>query len=310
MLKIRRISSQEKQLKIWQQCYPVNVQIKQANRSIRYFQLSLVSETQKINALVAVESWCQYRWPKLVHYAWNSLSTNQLCELFASEYIGMTFFSQYFRCESVEIVDDIRINYQPWLIAKEANLGEVLLAEPIEGLEKKQRTNQIFGHLKLQADWILGYSYISAKLLQTIELRDVLSIQQLQLNMSVTGQVLAQFQKQEEGLFMIEELMAPEDEEELVFSEEDEVQEIVRPFNVKEMNIKLTFVLGHSDITVDELSKMEPGYIYSIGENKEREVKVYANKQLIAEGELIYIGNSDELGLEITHIVSLGDKRV
>ncbi|MBS0916084.1 FliM/FliN family flagellar motor switch protein [Providencia rettgeri] len=310
MLKIRRISSQEKQLKIWQQCYLVNAQIKQANRSIPYFKLSLVSETQKINALVAVESWCHYRWPKLVHYAWNLLSTNQLCELFASEYIGITFFSQDFRCESVEIVDDMRINYQPWLIVKETHLGEVLLAEPIEGLEKKQQTNQIVGHLKLQADWILGYSYISAKLLQTIELRDVLSIQQLQLNMSVTGQTLARYQKQEEGLFMIEELVAPKDESECVLPEEDEVQEAVRPFNVKDMNIKLTFVLGHTDITVDELSKMEPGYIYSIGENKEREVKIYANKQLIAEGELIYIGNSDELGLEITHIVSLGDKRV
>ncbi len=140
--------------------------------------------------------------------------------------------------------------------------------------------------------------------MQTIELRDVLNIQQLQLNMSVAGQVLARFQKQDEGLLMIEELVAPESEEEFVFPEEDEMQEIVRPFNVKEMNIKLTFVLGHSDITVDELSKMEPGYIYSIGENKEREVKVYANKQLIAEGELIYIGNSDELGLK-SHMLSV-----
>ncbi|ENU1226648.1 MULTISPECIES: FliM/FliN family flagellar motor switch protein [Providencia] len=310
MLKIRRISSQEKQLKIWQQCYTVNTQIEQSNRSVRYFQLSLVSDRQKIKALVAVESWCHYRWPKLLHYAWSSLSINELCELFASEYIGMTFFSQKFRCESVEIVDDMRINYQPWLIVQEVNLGEVLLAKPIEGLEKKQRSDQIFGYVKLHADWVLGYSYISAKLLQTIELRDVLSIQQLQLNMSVTGQTLARFQKQEEGLLMIEELVAPEEKEEFVFSEEDEMQEVVRPFNVNDMNIKLTFVLGHSDITVDELSKMEPGYIYSIGENKEREVKVYANKQLIAEGELIYIGNSDELGLEITHIVSLGDKRV
>ncbi|HHE6470571.1 TPA: FliM/FliN family flagellar motor switch protein [Providencia rettgeri] len=310
MLKIRRISFQEKQLKIWQQCYSVNTQVKPSTHHNRYFKLLLVNETQKITALVAVEGWCHYRWPKLVHYAWESLTINQLCDLFTSEYVGSLFFSQHFRCESVEIVDDMRINYQPWLIAKETNLGEVLLTQPIEGLEKRQANNQIFNHVKLQADWVLGYSYISAKLLSTIELHDVLSIQQLQLNMSVAGQVIAQFQKQDEGQFMIEELVAPEGEEECTFLEEDEMQEAARPFNVKEMNIKLTFVLGHSDITVDELSKMEPGYIYSIGENKEREVKVYANKQLIAEGELIYIGNSDELGLEITQIVSLGDKRV
>lgn len=309
MLNIRRISAREKQIRVWQQCYPFNPQIKESKRGQRYFQLSMVSDTQKITALVAVEAWCHYRWPKLTQYAWESLNINQLCELFNSEYNGNTFFSHHFRCESVEIVDDERIN-QPWLVVKEASLGEVLLPGPIEGLEKIKPTSQLVNHLKLQAEWILGYSYISVKLLQKIELRDVLCIQKLQLNMSVAGRLLAQFQKQEEGLFMIEELMVPEVEETFVDSEEGEIQEAVRPFDVNEMNVKLTFVLGHSDITVDELSKMQPGYIYSIGENKEREVKVYANKQLIAEGELIYIGDSDELGLEITHIVSLGDKRV
>lgn len=309
MLNIRRISAREKQIRVWQQCYSFNTQIKQSKRGQRHFQLSMVSETQKITVFVAVESWCHHRWPKLTQYAWELLSISQLCELFTSEYSKGTFFSHQFRCESVEIVDDERIN-QLWLVVKEASLGEVLLPEPIEGLEKIKPTNQLVNNLKLQADWILGYSYISVKLLQKIELRDVLCVQQLQLNMSVTGRLLAQFQKQEEGLFMIEELMVPEVEETFVDSEDDEIQEAVRPFDVNEMNVKLTFVLGRSDITVDELSKMQPGYIYSIGENKEREVKVYANKQLIAEGELIYIGDSDELGLEITHIVSLGDKRV
>lgn len=76
------------------------------------------------------------------------------------------------------------------------------------------------------------------------------------------------------------------------------------------MNVKLTFVLGHSDIAVTELNNIQPGSIFSIGENKEREVKVYANKQLVAEGELIYLGDDSELGLEITRIISLGDSRV
>lgn len=128
--------------------------------------------------------------------------------------------------------------------------------------------------------------------------------------MKIAGQLFARFQKQEEGLFMIEELISTENDENNIQSTEDYQNEMVRPFNINEMNIQLSFVLGSTDIKVNELSNIQLGSVFSIGENKEREVKVYANKQLIAEGELIYIGDSEELGLEITRIISLGDKRV
>jgi len=35
-------------------------------------------------------------------------------------------------------------------------------------------------------------------------------------------------------------------------------------------------------------------------------VKVFANKQLIAEGELIYIGDGEELGLEVIRLAGMG----
>lgn len=108
---------------------------------------------------------------------------------------------------------------------------------------------------------------------------------------------------------MIEEILSPEDGEKTQLTE-DYQDETERPFNIAQMSIKLTFVLGHSDIPVTELSDIQLGSVFSIGENKEREVKVYANKQLVAEGELIYLDGENELGLEITRIISLGDKRV
>ncbi|CAG9406803.1 hypothetical protein NVI2019_OHEONHNH_00164 [Providencia alcalifaciens] len=275
----------------------------------RYFQITLNSEKQQIQVLVNAEDWCRHRWPKLAHYAWDLLDAKSLCKVFTYENTGNAFFSEQFRCHHVEIIDDEQPQ-QSWLTVKEKALGIVLLAEPISGLKEIKPINGLSDTLKLQADWILGYSHISGKTLQSIALRDVLRIQNLQLHMSVAGCLVAHFKKQQEGIFMIEQLVVAEDEQIDSAMEEEFVDETVRPFHLHDLTVKLTFVLGHSDITVGELDTLQPGTVYSIGENKEREVKVYANKQLIAEGELTYIGDSDELGLEIKRLVSLGDKRL
>lgn len=309
MLNIHRISHREKQVREWQQRFQWDLDMHIPKVGERYFQVTLHSKKQKNQVLINAEEWCRHRWPKLAHYAWNLLDNKSLCKIFTYENTGKTFFSEQFRCHCVEIIDDEQLQ-QPWLTVKEKKLGIVLLAEPIEGLTEHKAQNGIAEQLKLQVDWILGYSHISRKTLQSIALGDVLRIQQLQLDMTVAGRVLAHFQKQQEGIFMIEQLMTADDEQIASAEEEEFVDETVRPFNLHDLTVKLTFVLGHSDISVEELDSLQPGAIYSIGENKEREVKVYANKQLIAEGELTYIGDSDELGLEIKRLVSLGDKRL
>ncbi|MGG4609570.1 FliM/FliN family flagellar motor switch protein [Providencia sp. Me31A] len=308
MLKIRRVGPQERQLKIWQQQYEVDAVNSFTHSEQRYFSMHIQNELQRVNVLVHLEKWCQHRWPELAHYAWGSLSVDMLCNLFMFENKQQYFFEGQFICSSVEIIDSN--DAQGFrLAAKDPHLGEVLLRTPFDGLTVREPADNGMTNIMVSADWVLGYSHIRLSLLRTLALGDALCIQQLQLHMSVAGRVFAQFQKQEEGLFMIEEILSPEDGEknQLV---EDYQDEIERPFDVADMSIKLTFVLGHSDIPVIELAHIKRGSVFSIGENKEREVKVYANKQLVAEGELIYLGDESELGLEITRIISLGDKRV
>nr|ELR5114511.1 FliM/FliN family flagellar motor switch protein [Providencia stuartii] len=307
MLNIRRISQQAIQARIWQQRYQPDLGVVAPKQGARYFQLELVSANEKTQVLVEVEAWCEHHWPSLTHYAWSSLDNANLASLFHSEYRGTLFFSEHFRCESLDIIDygDTK---QHWFCVQEPQLGHVLLSTPIEGLVAKETSKALLNRLKLQADWVLGYSHISARLLQSIELHDVFYIQQLQLHMSIAARSVARFQKQQEGQFMIEEMITSEPEDHEQIEVEAFTDEVIQPFDMNNMSVKLTFVLGHSEIAIDELVNIQPGAVYSIGENKEREVKVYANKQLIAEGELIYIGDSDELGLEITRLVSLGDK--
>ncbi|MGG4664644.1 FliM/FliN family flagellar motor switch protein [Providencia vermicola] len=309
MLKIRRISQRENQLKAWEKQYQVTAIINKDNTEKRYFKIGLKNDDQQIQLFIDMHGWCQHRWPHLAHYAWDAVDNQSMCEIFKFENDNKPFFAPSFYCYSVDVVNNSKIE-RFGLSVFEENLGTVILEAPFEGLPTRNLAHYSYDNLLLSMDWVLGRSYISASLLGSLALGDVLCIQQLTLNMTIAGQMFARFQKQEEGLFMIEELISTESDENKIQSTEDYQDEVVRPFNINEMNIQLSFVLGSTDIKVNELSNIQLGSIFSIGENKEREVKVYANKQLIAEGELLYIGDSEELGLEITRIISLGDKRV
>ncbi|WP_227728994.1 FliM/FliN family flagellar motor switch protein [Yersinia proxima] len=308
MLNIRRLSTRHIQVTCWQQRYQPDRNAITPQADERYFRLELSSVTEKISALVSVDNWCRFRWPELKSCAWQGLDNQSLTGIFTQENSGRTFFSAEFRVENLEIVDGEEVN-QPWLTVAEPVLGTVLLASPFSRLESQPAGQQLWKSVTQQVDWVLGYSHISAGLLQSLALRDVLCIQQLQLCLNVAGRPVARFQKQQEGEFVIEENIDNEQEaQEMVPTLEEVLPEsLPGRFDAAKLTVKLTFVLGHSEIPFEELAHIQPGAVYSLGADKDREVKVYANKQLVAEGELIYIDDGEELGLEVTKLANQGN---
>jgi type III secretion protein Q len=188
-------------------------------------------------------------------------------------------------------------------------LGTVLIAAPFSQFKIPPAGRQVWKSVTHKVDWVLGYSHISARLLQSLALRDVLCIQQLQLHVNVMGRPVARFQKQQEGVFVIEENIDNMQQTEETDLTLDEVlpENLPGRFDVAKLTVKLTFVLGHSEIPFEELAHIRPGAVYSLGADIYREIKVYANKQWVAEGELIYIGDGEELGLEVTRLACQGN---
>ncbi|AJJ24286.1 FliM/FliN family flagellar motor switch protein [Yersinia enterocolitica] len=307
MLNIRRLSTRQVEVTRWQQRYQPDRSATIPQAGERYFRLNLSSVTEKISALLPVEGWCRFNWPELNSCAWQGLDNQSLAEIFTQENSSRTFFTGAFRMESLEVVDGAEIS-QSWLTIEESVLGTVLIAAPFSQLKPLPAGQAIGKNVTQQVDWVLGYSHISAGLLQSLALRDVLCIQQLQLHLIVTGRPVARFQKQQEGVFVIEENIDDMQETEDTVPTLDEVLPEYLPsrFDVAKLTVKLTFVLGHSEILLEELAHIQPGSVYSLGADKDREVKVYANKQLVAEGELIYIGDGEELGLEVTKLACQG----
>ena len=307
MLNIRRFSTLQIQVMRWQQRYQPDQRTITPRAGELYFRVQLHSATEKTLALIPVEQWCCISWPELNGSAWQALDAQSLVNVFTNKNEGCTFFTGDFRVESVEVVDGSVIN-RPWLTVMEPLLGAVLLATPVRQLTIVPTRLNIGTNVTQQIDWVLGYSYISAGLLQTLALRDVLCIQQLQLHLTVTGRPIARFQKQQEGVFVVEENIDCTSGAEDTLPRLDDVlpENLPRPFNMGDITVKLTFVLGQSEIPLEELALIQPGSVYELGADKDREVKVYANKQLVAQGELIYIGEGNELGLEVTKLACQG----
>ena len=61
--------------------------------------------------------------------------------------------------------------------------------------------------------------------------------------------------------------------------------------------IKLTFVAGETEITLNELSSVGPGYVFDLQLAPERHIHIRANGQSIGTGELVEV--SGRLGVRI-----------
>lgn len=307
MLKIRRLSERQVQVTRWQQRYQPNKSAVTPNTGERYFYLELIGRSETISALVPVERWCQFSWPELNSCAWEALNNSSLAGMFMHKNGDQRFFAEAFRIGSLKLVDGKEVS-QPWLTVAEPRLGTVLLNSPFEHLANAPAVRKRWQGVTQQVDWVLGCSFISARLLQTLALRDVLCIQQLQLYLSIEGRPVARFKKQQEGVFVLEDNIdsVSETEEAALMLNELPDNSLPERFDVNKLTVKLTFVLGQSEIPFEELVCLQPGAVYQLGADKDREVKVYANKQLVAEGELIYIGDGEELGLEVTKLAFKG----
>ncbi|MCK8584327.1 FliM/FliN family flagellar motor switch protein [Yersinia ruckeri] len=271
----------------------------------KYARFQLCAAEERITALIDLVEWCRHAWPEMESLAWECISEGQLRQLFSAEIEHHRFFLGRYVPLNIEVISG-DIVQQPWLTVQEKRLGRVLLERAPLSMAPHPINIAGFMHLPLASKWILGTSIISASLLHTLALRDVLLIQNLLMQLDISGKRIARFRSQDDGVMVVEEVIHNELEPERIDIEDETMMEeqVLVPFDVSAISVTLTFVLGQRSITINELSSIQSGSQFALGQNTEKSVKVYANKQLIAEGELIYI--DDVLGLEVTKMATMG----
>lgn len=66
------------------------------------------------------------------------------------------------------------------------------------------------------------------------------------------------------------------------------------------IDVEIVAVLGSSDMKISQLLKMGRGAVVQLDRHVGDEIEVYANKQLIARGEVVVV--EDKLGVNLTKI--------
>ena len=66
------------------------------------------------------------------------------------------------------------------------------------------------------------------------------------------------------------------------------------------IDVEIVAVLGATDLKISQLLKMGRGAVVQLDRHVDEEIEIYANKQLIARGEIVVI--EDKLGVNLTKI--------
>ncbi len=66
--------------------------------------------------------------------------------------------------------------------------------------------------------------------------------------------------------------------------------------------LEVSVELGRSKIVIDELLKLNQGSVIALGKQAGETLEIYANKKLIARGEVVTV--NEKYGVRITEIVS------
>ncbi|MGG7668655.1 FliM/FliN family flagellar motor switch protein [Yersinia sp. J1] len=276
-----------------------------ANRTYAIFQLHC-SKERLIGAIDLVD-WCRYIWPELAGLAWEYIGEQQLLELFKNEVRERKLFSGVYSLQDISILSG-ETGRKYWLKVREYHVGWILLSRaPIYLIPIKGETESL-RHLPIMSKWILGTSNISYRLLNSLELRDVLLVQNILMELKISDKAIATFLYQDQGAIIVDTLVDNEGNTENdfldVLNENPDEELIAFPIKMSEISVVLTFVLGKKSISLDELSKIQAGFQFELEQEMEKKIKIYANNHLFAEGELIYI--DDDLGIEVTKMATLG----
>lgn len=81
-------------------------------------------------------------------------------------------------------------------------------------------------------------------------------------------------------------------------------EETVQPATLEEINIRLTFDVGHIELPLGELTHLSPGYTFNLGRSIHKSVTIRANGTPIGKGELVDIEGT--IGVSIVELSQKG----
>lgn len=148
-------------------------------------------------------------------------------------------------------------------------------------------------NIPFQLNYCLGNSQVSLSDLAALSVGDLLLIKQKLFTLNIASIRLYNFNYSYDQEIIVEDIY-----NENKTSNPDE-REIF--FKWTELPVDIEFVLDQQELPLHKLESIEPGTVFKINANAEKQVKIYVNRKLFAAGELVAL-EDDTLAVEIREL--------
>jgi len=258
--------------------------------SIRYLQLQMTDEDgRKVAILVDVDCWLDSMGEYLPGIPWQQVPLYYLSGWLNT--LQLSFCIE----ECIWTVENIRLPEKPvfsTLLSIAAEPCNILCNE-WPSFKKEESVSDFFSLLPLKLHYVLGHNQILFSELAELVIGDLLIITQRSYYMAIGQYKLFGFNYQGTEEVIVDKYIF-DIQQSLPVAEESMMDWTMLP-------VELEFVLDDKTLTLGELNNISIGSILPVTTHAEQRIKIYLNRKLLAQGELVCLEDGG-LAVEIKKI--------
>lgn len=251
---------------------------------------------------VDIAQWVSQSMPHLAGIDWLSIDDALLPSLLSECPLQLDLRQQHATTATCEIHavtgERARLRLLPRLAARD---GWVWVESFQPGPARDLQVSELAASVPVTVTFLLGSSTLAARQLPSMEVGDVLRINNVALRGCHDQISLFAFALQQDAI-MIEDMDeqndgAFDDVDAVDVNDDDNAARSSRAM-IDALPIDLTFVLMEKSVKLADLNKLVPGTMLEIPDDQIRRIEVRANRTTIAHGELVQLADG-QLGVEI-----------
>jgi len=262
---------------------------------------ALFEDSSELKGLIDAAKWLTQSLPSVEGIDWCSLDQHVLYSLIHTYPLTLELVNQHAKITKISVIelvtDTSGLTALPQLATSN---GNILVQQYNYGkaLEISGSTPRIDNRLQADLEFLVGYSTLPRSSLPTVEIGDVLLVENVAEFVRCNGKNLFKYTLTQ-GSIMLNEHNENEEQYEAAIDKLSANE----PAGIDALPIQLSFVLMEKSVTLGELKAMAPGELVEIPAAQVMKVEIRANQRKFGCGELVQLPNG-QLAVEVRQILS------
>nr|AAS66845.1 YsaQ [Sodalis glossinidius] len=273
--RLRRVNREHQRLLQLQNALPQSV-IVTVCASQCYLQVTLENEHGlRQEGFVDMTRWFAARRTALPGMPWQEIPLDYLCPLLQGSVGPQALYGKTWTLQAV------RVPKAPLPMQLLALPGEDLIVHvadwPKQAFPQAQTASAWLKRLPFELRCVLGCSRLAALDLVRLDTGDLLLITRPELHLAVNGRAIFSCHQAPSKEIIVDNVIAPS-------NEETQPQHTLPLFDWSRVPVTVEFVLEANSYPLAELDNLQPGTVFDLSENVEKNIKIFLNQQLVGHG--------------------------